>query len=254
MKQFNHLLNRDYHKLRWIINHISYRLGIKLGRNPSFDERGLTDELLDQLQEMFDHLKFIKYYINLNVHKPSEKSTGADMLLRVIVNKAEISFDRYVLIQAKKYIASKGLFGETDAGNKHLSSQVAKMHAYNPEFSYILLYSTEEEPTGNIVINSYPSETLSWQLLPYIDELFGDSKLMASASIKGNYPVTFLRSKTWEKFRNNKPEDILPYSETFASFLLDDVITGKLGKEWHPEIQSAQGNFSFVITISISQG
>lgn len=256
MGHFHFLPNRDYQKLYRTINSIASQLGVKLSRNHTYDERGLTDYLLDALQEAFGYLKPKKYYINLHVNKPSEKKTGADILLRVKVNRHEINFDRYVLIQAKKYLTGKGVFSETDIGNTHLSGQVAKMHQYNPEFSYLLFYATEEEPVGNIVTNAPTHELINWGLLPLplIEELFKGSHFTRPAYIEGNYPLTVLRSKTWEKLHDNNPENILAYSEIFSSFLLDDVITGKLGKEWHPEIEAAQGEFSFVVTISIGQG
>ena len=148
MNHLSPILNEDYQVLRLTIDLIAYRLGKKLDRNPTFDERGLTDILLDMLQEYLLHIPTSKYFINLQVTKPSEKKTGADILFRIKTLKPEIQFDRYLLIQAKKFLTDKGLFSETDIGNKHLSGQIERMHIYNPEFSYILLYSNLLKPKG----------------------------------------------------------------------------------------------------------
>ena len=258
MERFHSFSNRDYQKLSYITNSIAYEIGGRLGRNSTFDERGLTDEFLDLLQKYFDNIKLSKNYINLQLNKPSEKKTGADILFRIKVNLKEISFDRYVLIQAKKYLINSGHFSETDIGNKHLSSQVAKMHNYNSEFSYILLYSTDEEPLGNKVIKNnlqYPEMHLRFHPKdPFYDDFITIGPGQLSPKIHSGYPITFLRSKTWEKLKNNESENLLNYSETFPNFLLDDLVTGKIGKEWDDSIQKAEGEFSIVVTLTYGLG
>lgn len=244
------ILNREYQILRQIFDCISYSIGAKLERNPTFDERGLTDELLDLLQTSLNGVKLSKDYINLSTTKPSEKKTGADILFRIIVNKPEISFDRYVLIQAKKYI--NGKFSETKKGNNHLSGQVKKMHGYNPEFSYIMLYSTNDNPIANAVVCQTNFQTILCCHSDFENIAFENRSVYLS-TIQSCYPITLLRSKTWEKFKVINPNNLLSYSETFSNFILNDFITGKLGKEWDDEIEKAKGEFSFTITLTIGQ-
>ena len=264
MNHLSPILNEDYQVLRLTIDLIAYRLGKKLDRNPTFDERGLTDILLDMLQEYLLHIPTSKYFINLQVTKPSEKKTGADILFRIKTLKPEIQFDRYLLIQAKKFLTDKGLFSETDIGNKHLSGQIERMHIYNPEFSYILLYSNLLKPKGNTVTyNLDPLLDIFLKLSAayaefdspekYYSLLDGGLKPQTVKNIKENYPVAFLRSKTWGQLRNNEPESLLNYSETFSNFLLDDIVSGKIGKEWDSEIEKVQSQFSFVVTLSVGQ-
>jgi hypothetical protein len=249
--RFHPIQNRDYNKLRQIIDSISHSIGAKLSRNQTYDERGLTDELFDQLQTSLSHIKLSKYFINLHANKPSEKSTGADILLRIIVNRQEISFDRYVLIQAKKYLASTGNYSETNIGNSHLNSQVARMHKYNPEFSYIMLYSTTTEPVANVVMShNYQYSHMFFDL----EDLIYSQTYSLLSSIQHSYPVALLRSKTWEKFTDTSADKLLSYSETFSNFLLDDLVIGKIGINWDEIIEKAQGEFSIVITLKIGQG
>jgi hypothetical protein len=252
------ILNKDYQLLRQTFDSIANEIGRKLGRNPTFDERGLTDELLDLLQTELDIIKLSKYYIKLNVNKPSEKKTGADILLRIIIKLQDVSFDRYVLLQAKKYIASSGRFSETEVGNKHLSGQITKMHTYNPEFSYLLLYSTNSNPVSNAVVIQTYFHFINFEELLFLsrhyDELLFLSSYYSITSIQTNSPLTILRSKTWEKFANTDPSNLLKYSETFTNFVLDDLVTGKIGKEWDDTIEKAAGEFSIMVTLTIGQG
>ena len=255
MMKFHPVLNQDYQKIRWMLNAIAYKIGGKLSRNPTFDERGLTDELLDLLLTSFNHIKLSKYYINIHVNKPSEKKTGADILVRTIVKRQEISFDRYVLLQAKKYLLRSEQFNETNVGNTHLTGQIAKLHTYNPEFSYLLLYSTHSEPSANFVIGqSNLHSSLFENFFLDFDDLIQFGHLSPSVNIQSSYPVTLLRTKTWEKFTDTKYHNLLNYSEVFPNFILDDLIAGKIGKEWDSTIEKAQGVFSIVLTITVGQG
>ena len=250
MKRPHPILNNDYQNLAHAIDEIAREIGGKLGRNKTYDERGLTDEFIDLLGKYFSHVKLSKYFINMRVHKPSEKRTGADILMRVIVNRAEVQYDRYVLIQAKKYLIDKKQFSETNQGNAHLSAQVLKLHNYNPEFSYLLLYSTNSEPSANFVFDA------SRLYIPFLlgGYPISSSSLSAFASFQYCYPMTFLRTKTWEKFVDTSPGNLLNFSDTLPNFLLDDLLTGKIGKEWDEVIEKAQGEFSIVITIIVGQG
>ncbi|MEO5572081.1 MAG: hypothetical protein ABIT08_12245 [Bacteroidia bacterium] len=250
MEQFHPIENRDYQELLWTLNNITFHIGSKLDRNPSFDERGLTDELLDSLQERIKQIKFSNCFINLKIEKPSEKKTGADIIFRILFNQSEISFDRYVLMQAKKFSIKNKKFSETNIGNSHLNGQVKRMHSYNPEFSYLLLYSTTEEPIGNIVIEHYYSHC---RYHPKFEDLFIVMQLQGIKKVEGNYPVAILRAKSWEKMKNNKPRTLLSHSENFPSFILDDLITGKIGKDWDTKIEKGKGDFSFIVTLTIGQ-
>jgi hypothetical protein len=254
MERFHPFINRDYKRLRRIVDAISFGIGGKLDRNPTFDERGLTDELLDSISVNFNRTRLTGQFINLNIHKPSEKRTGADILIRVKNNRREIKFDRYVLLQAKKFVQKTGKFHETDIGNAHLTSQVSRMHSYNPEFSYLLLYSPTEEPSGNKVSQFDYSYILRyWDIDPDFEDFVGSSSILTS-EIRGSYPVTTLRTKNWEKLTDNLPENLLNYSETFSNFLLDDLVTGKIGKDWDTVIEKAQGEFSIIATLTYGVG
>jgi hypothetical protein len=246
-------VNRDYQCLRQKLDLIANEIGYKLERNHTFDERGLTDVLLDLIQKRFREIKNLsKYYVNPNVNKPSEKKTGADILLRIIINLQDISFDRYVLLQAKKYKARDGRFSETELGNNHLSEQVRKMHTYNPDFSYLLLYSTTSDPVSNAVVRQtyfHPSLCIDFDYLILLTEQYS-----SITSIQDIFPLTILRSKTWEKLKDTNASNLLKYSETFTNFILDDLVTGKIGKEWDDTIEQAKGEFSRVVTLSIGQG
>jgi hypothetical protein len=246
------IVNRDYQCLRQKLDLIANEIGYKLERNHTFDERGLTDKLLNLLKKELGQIKLSKYYINLNVNKPNEKKTGADILLRIIINLQDISFDRYVLLQAKKYKARDGRFSETELGNNHLSEQVRKMHTYNPDFSYLLLYSTTSDPVSNAVVRQtyfHPSLCIDFGYL-----LFLTGQYSSITSIQDNFPLTILRSKTWEKLKDTNASNLLKYSETFTNFILDDLVTGKIGKEWDDTIEQAKEKFSRVVTLSIGQG
>jgi hypothetical protein len=254
MEYFHSLLNRDFQKLNSILSYICYGLGQRLERNPTYDERGLTDELLHSIQQLFEQVKMAKYYVHLHTNKPSEKKTGADILFRIKVQFPDARFDRYVLLQAKKYLTSQDQFSETEPGNAHLSSQVAKMQEYNPEFSYLLLYATTEKPTANKVIYHPLYAENFWRIQPLLGEIFAPGKQFPVLSMEGNYPVTVLRASTWQSLRNAEPRSLLQYSNCFPDFILNDLVTGKVGKEWDGKIDGAQGQFSFVVTLAIGQG
>jgi hypothetical protein len=254
MEYFHPLLNRDFQKLNSILSYICFGLGQRLEQNPTYDERGLTDAMLHSIQQLFDQVKMARYYVHLQTNKPSEKKTGADILFRVNVHFPEVSFDRYVLLQAKKYLTNKHTFSETEPGNAHLTSQIAKMRAYSPEFSYLLLYATTENPTGNKVTYHPLYAENFWRIQPLLGEIFAPGKQFPVLSMEGNYPVTVLRASTWQSIRSNEPKSLLHYSSCFPDFILNDLITGKVGKDWDPKIESAQGQFSFVVTLAIGQG
>jgi hypothetical protein len=126
MEYFHPLFNRDFQKLNSILSYLCFDLGQHLERNPTYDERGLTDALFRSIQQLFDQVKMARYYVHLHTNKPSEKKTGADIVFRVQMNFPEVRFDRYVLLQAKKYLANQATFSETEPGNKHLTSQSPK--------------------------------------------------------------------------------------------------------------------------------
>lgn len=254
MEYFHPLLSEDYLKLNSIFSYVCFELGKRLQQDPSYGEPGLTTELFHQLRQRLKELKLANYFINLHMDRPSEKKTGADIAFRIRLNFPEVHFDRYILLQAKKYLADKDRFSETNPGNVHLSGQVAKMHQFNPEFSYLLLYSTGEFPTGNMV-NSRPwFGELSWWFDPLPEAIFDAGKPSPIRTLEGNYPVTVLRASTWQSIHDDEPKSLLNYASCFPEFILNDLVTGKIGKKWDTQIQDAQGQFSFVVTLAIGQG
>lgn len=254
MEYFHPLLNRDFQKFNSILSYLCFDLGQRLERNPTYDERGLTDQLLDSIQKLFDQVKLARYYVHLHTNKPSEKKTGADIVFRVQMNFPEVHFDRYVLLQAKKYLVNKATFSEAEPKNKHLLSQVAKMHEYNPEFSYLMLYATTESPAANKVTYNPTYGESFWRIQPLLGEIFAPGKQYPILSMEGNYPVTVLRARTWQSIHNNEPKSLLHYASCFPDFILNDLVTGKVGKDWDTQIQDAQGTFGIVVTLAISQG
>jgi len=163
-------------------------------------------------------------------------------------------FDRYVLLQAKKYLIGEGSFAETNRGNKHLTIQVGKMHSFNPEFSYLLLYSTTESPAGNKVAYSTLYEEGNWRFHPFLVETFAPGKQFPIISVKGNFPITVIRASTWEAMHRVSPEILLNYGSCLPDFILNDLVAGKVGKTWDEDIEKAEGQFSVVVTLSIGQG
>jgi len=85
MELFHPLNNRDYQKLNSIFSFISFLVAQKLERNATFDERGLNDLLFDYILENLKLLNTAHYFINLEVKKPDERKTGADIVFRVNV-------------------------------------------------------------------------------------------------------------------------------------------------------------------------
>jgi hypothetical protein len=72
--------------------------------------------------------------------------------------------------------------------------------------------------------------------------------------MEGNYSVTVLRARTWQSILNNEPKSLLNYASSFPDFILNDLVTGKVGKDWDTQIQDAQGTFGVVVTLAIGQG
>ena len=191
--------------LKLIFEHISFLIGRKLYRNHTADERGLTDDLFDHLIEHFSNspIQFGgQSSINITFHKPSEKSTGADILIRVILNSKEIGFDRFVLVQAKKYNIPSKIFNECDPKNSHLNNQISRMTKYAPIFNYLMLYCPLDNPMGNMIYSDFPflhTFYLPLKISGFDNILFHlHHKFPYLNSLQGRTPIILLQGRNWK--------------------------------------------------------
>jgi hypothetical protein len=246
--------------LKLIFEHISFKTGRKLQRNPTADERGLTDDVFDELANFFSG-QSIRLPGNSTIHcdfrKPHEGVTGADILIRATINSKEFSTDRFVLIQAKKYLEPIKQFNESNPGNSHLEGQIQRMSQFAPIFNYVLLYCRLDGPTGNMLYGDFPF--LHTFYLPLTlrdtDEILYHlhHKFPYLQGINGKTPIVLLQGRNWQKIHRPNPTDLVNISDPFSYFMVEDLFKGKIGHDWNKEIQEKQNDFSFQMTIKISK-
>jgi hypothetical protein len=246
--------------LKLIFEDVAFRIGRKLHRNHTADERGLTDDLFDGLADHFQGQPIRlpgSSTIQCTLHKPSEKASGADILIRTIINSSEFHMDRFVLVQAKKYNTASKQFNECEPNNTHLLGQINRMRNYAPIFNYIMLYCTLDAPDGNMIYGDFPF--LHTFYLPMkihgIDDVMYHlhHKFPYLHSLGGRTPVVLVQGRNWQNIKRHQAADLMNLSDPLSYFLVEDFFNGKIGHEWDEKILKASGEFSFQMTVKLSR-
>lgn len=215
-----------YHEIVSVFHDACMAIGYQITKDPNVKENTLTDNLYLSVKEAigkFQNSSGSRSF-SISLDRRQERSLGSDLLIRVVANWPFLTFDRFILVECKRYLLKNKVYRNIHARKgpeDHLQKQIAKMRKTSEHFSYLMLYSPRNI-TGDIAVSSCPP----WH------PIIHPQRYMP-------YPCTLIPVRNFDTTSDFSPTSLQLQAEYLPRIMVDNLFKGLIGEVWTKDTENA---------------